>query len=137
MTQSFMLTIDMGGALDKALSAFIEDIEQRGLRDKLLLVVTGEMGRTPKINKDGGRDHWGKLSPLLLYGGAVKRGTVIGASDRRGGEPDREPCEQEHLLATIMHSAFDIGKLRVARDMPATLLRQIESLTPIPGALET
>ena len=54
----------MGAPLDHALSAFIEDLEARGLSEKILLVVTGEMGRTPKINKNGGRDHWGNLTPL-------------------------------------------------------------------------
>ena len=56
----------LGPQVDHAVSAYIEDVEARGLTDKILLVVTGEMGRTPRINKNGGRDHWGDLGPLLL-----------------------------------------------------------------------
>ena len=59
----------MGWPLDYAVSALIEDLESRGLDDRIMLVVTGEMGRTPKINAKGGRDHWGGLTPLMVYGG--------------------------------------------------------------------
>ena len=76
----------MGLPLDHALSAFIEDCQSRGLSDKILLVATGEMGRTPKVNAKGGRDHWGGLAPLLLYGGGLKMGQVIGQSTRDAGE---------------------------------------------------
>ncbi|MBL8796161.1 MAG: DUF1501 domain-containing protein [Planctomycetia bacterium] len=122
---------DMGPALDHAVSAFIEDVEARGLSDKILLIVTGEMGRTPKLNKDGGRDHWANLTPLLLYGGGLKTGQVIGRSRPSGDVPATEPYGQEHLLATIAHALFDVGQLRVQRDVPAALLRQIEAAQPI------
>ena len=71
---------------DHAVSAFIEDVEARGLRDKILLVCCGEMGRTPKINAKAGRDHWAGIAPLLLYGGGLKMGHVIGSSTCDGGE---------------------------------------------------
>ena len=77
----------VGRPFDHAVSAFIEDVEARGLRDKILLVCCGEMGRTPKINAKGGRDHWAGIAPLLLYGGGLKMGHVVGSSTRDGGEP--------------------------------------------------
>ena len=64
----------MGPPLDHALRAFIEDLDARGLQDKILLVACGEMGRTPRINPKGGRDHWGNLGPLLLAGGGSRPG---------------------------------------------------------------
>ncbi|MEM7014178.1 MAG: DUF1501 domain-containing protein, partial [Verrucomicrobiota bacterium] len=72
----------VGAPFDHAVSAFIEDVEARGLSEKILLVCCGEMGRTPKINKNGGRDHWGKIAPLMVYGGGLKMGQVIGQSSR-------------------------------------------------------
>jgi hypothetical protein len=75
----------VGGPLDHALSAFIEDVQARGLEEKILLVATGELGRTPRVNQNGGRDHWGNLTPLLFYGGGLRMGQVIGRSSRDGG----------------------------------------------------
>src|SRR5262249_54612661 len=108
----------MGGPLDHALSAFLTDVEARGLSDKILLVCCGEMGRTPRINNQGGRDHWGGSAPLLLAGGGLKMGQVIGQSDRNGGQPATEPVRLTHLIGTIMHTLFDVGKLRVVRGLP-------------------
>src|SRR4029079_19047793 len=88
----------------------VEDCEARGLSNKILLVATGEMGRTPKVNAKGGRDQLGGLAPLLFYGGGMKRGQVIGHSTRDAGEPQSEPYGNENLLATIMHTLIDIGQ---------------------------
>ena len=77
----------LGAQVDHAVAAFLEDVKQRGLSDKILLIVTGEMGRTPKLSKDGGRDHWGNLTPLLLAGGGLNMGQVIGQSDKQAGAP--------------------------------------------------
>jgi len=123
----------VGAPFDHAVSAFIEDIEARGLSDKFLLVCCGEMGRTPAINKDGGRDHWGNLAPLLLYGGGLKMGQVIGQSSRDGSEPASQPVTMKDLLATIMHTLLDIGQVRL---MPGVPQRVIEAMTrgePIRG----
>ena len=123
----------MAPPLDHALSAFVEDCEARGLSDKILLVATGEMGRTPKVNAKGGRDHWGGLSPLLLYGGGLKMGQVIGHSTRDAGEPQSEPIGMDNLLATIMHSLLDIGQVRLMTGLPQDLLRAITTPEPIKG----
>jgi uncharacterized protein (DUF1501 family) len=120
----------VGAPFDRAVSAFIEDVESRGLGDKILLVACGEMGRSPKINKNGGRDHWGGLAPLLLYGGGLKMGQVVGESTRDAAEPKTAPVTPRHLLATIAHTLFDLGKLRVARNLPDEITRLTE-LEPI------
>jgi hypothetical protein len=122
-----------GLPLDHAVSAFVEDCEARGLSDKILLVATGEMGRTPKINARGGRDHWGGLAPLLLYGGGLKMGQVIGNSTRDAGEPQSEPFGNENLLATIMHTLLDIGQVRLMPGLPQDVLRATTSPSPISG----
>jgi len=122
-----------GLPLDHAVSAFIEDCAERGLSEKILLVVTGEMGRSPKVNKDGGRDHWGNLTPLLLSGGGLPMGQVIGQSSRDGGEPATEPVTSQHLLGTIMHTLFDVSELRLARNLPSELLKKIGGWDRVPG----
>jgi hypothetical protein len=122
-----------GQPLDHALSAFIEDCEARGLADDILLVATGEMGRTPRINKNGGRDHWGGLAPLLVYGGALPRGQVIGSSSRDAGEPASDPYGNENLLATVMHTLLDLGQVRLMTGLPQDLLRALTTPQPIAG----
>jgi len=122
----------MAPPMDHAISAFLEDLKQRGLEDKVLLVACGEMGRTPKVNKNGGRDHWGELAPLLLAGGGLKTGQVIGQSDRDGGRPNSDPVRIRNLISTVMHTLFDVGKLRVTRGVSRELLTMTEA-EPIPG----
>jgi hypothetical protein len=122
----------MGPPLDHALSAFLEDVAARGLSDRILLVCCGEMGRTPKINKNGGRDHWGNLGPLLLAGGGLNVGQVIGRSARNGGEPNSDPVRIRNLIGTVMHTLFDVGQLRIARGVPREIL-QLAEWDPIPG----
>ena len=119
-------------AVDKAASAFIEDIQQRGLSEKVLLVITGEFGRTPRINKNGGRDHWGNLCTLAFAGGGLKTGQVVGRSDRTGSRPASQPISSSQVLSTIMHSLFDIGQLRVQADLPKDLEQIVVNQQPIP-----
>jgi uncharacterized protein (DUF1501 family) len=121
----------VGQPFDHAVSAFIEDVESRGLSEKILLVACGEMGRTPKINARGGRDHWGRLAPLLMYGGGLKMGQVVGRSDANAGEPNSDPVGIPNLIATIFHSLFDVSELRLQSGIPESLLRLIESGEPI------
>lgn len=121
----------VGLPFDHAVSAFIEDVEARGLREKILLVCCGEMGRTPRINARGGRDHWGRLSPLMVYGGGLKMGQVIGQSTRDGGEPESRGYNIRNLIATIMHTLMDVGELRLKTGFPPKLLNAITSGEPI------
>lgn len=121
----------VGAPFDHAVSAFIEDVEARGLSEKILLVCCGEMGRNPVINKNGGRDHWGKLAPLILYGGGLKTGQVIGRSDRKGGEPASNPILMENLTATILHSLLDPGEVRLVDGLSNEMLSAMTSPSPI------
>ncbi|MEO1979965.1 MAG: DUF1501 domain-containing protein, partial [Fuerstiella sp.] len=118
-------------AVDKAVSAFIEDVRERGLSRKILLVITGEFGRTPKINTNGGRDHWGNLCTLAFVGGGLKMGQVVGRSDRTGSKPDSEPISSSNVLATIMHTLFDVGELRLQTGVPKDVERIITGNAPI------
>lgn len=103
----------VGGAFDHGLAALIGDLEARGLDEKILVVACGEMGRTPRLNRTGGRDHWAKLAPLLLYGGGMPAGRVIGQSTRDGGEPVGDNLTIRNLISTILHTVLDIGQLRL------------------------
>ncbi len=111
----------LGRQVDHAVAAFLDDLHDRGLSDRVLLIVTGEMGRTPRLNNRGGRDHWGNLTPLVLAGGGLRMGQVIGQSDRQAGSPVTEPHGPANLIATILHFLFDIGQLRLRPDLPREL----------------
>ncbi len=90
-------------ALDAALSTLFVDLAQRGLLETTLVVITGEFGRTPRVNKNAGRDHWGPAFTVALGGGGIKGGRVIGRSDARAERPATEPFGPEDLSATICH----------------------------------
>jgi uncharacterized protein (DUF1501 family) len=122
----------LGSAVDKAVSAFIEDLEQRGLSEKVLLVITGEFGRTPRINKKAGRDHWGHQCTLALAGGGLKMGQVIGQSDRTASRPATDPIGVPELMSTVMHTLFNIGELRVTQGIPNDIAQAITAGQPIP-----
>jgi uncharacterized protein (DUF1501 family) len=126
----------MGKPLDYALSAFLEDVEARGLSERILLVVCGEMGRTPRINKNGGRDHWGNLAPLLVAGGGLKMGQVIGQSSRNGGEPKTDPVGIPNLIGTILHTLFDVFQLRIDPSVPREVTQTMASYEPIAGLVD-
>jgi hypothetical protein len=90
-----------GPPLDQMISALVTDLYQRGLDRKVLLVVWGEFGRTPRVNKTGGRDHWGSLMSILLAGGGLRVGQVIGASSAKGELPVSRPVTPGDVLSTI------------------------------------
>jgi hypothetical protein len=117
--------------LDHAVAAFLDDVEARGLSEKILLVICGEMGRTPKIEQLGGRNHWGNLGPLLLAGGGLPMGQVIGRSTANGGEPADEPIHMRHLLGTIFHTLFDVAELRLRPDATGAVTKLITESEPI------
>ncbi len=86
---------------DQGLSALLDDLHARGLLDSTLVVVMGEMGRTPRINKWGGRDHWGPSLFALLAGGGVPAGAVVGRTDDKAAAPASDPVQPAELAATI------------------------------------
>ena len=121
----------VGRPFDHAVSAFIEDVEARGLQEKILLVCCGEMGRSPKINGKGGRDHWAGSAPLLLYGGGLNMGQVVGSSTKDGGEPASDRVTIPNLYATIMETILDVGVVRATPGIPEEVSRVIHGASPI------
>ncbi|MBI3466324.1 MAG: DUF1501 domain-containing protein [Planctomycetes bacterium] len=89
--------------LDRGLSALIEDLDQRGRLDETLIVCMGEFGRTPKINPNAGRDHWGDCSSTVLAGGGIRGGRVHGASDKHGAFPESDAVDPVDIQSTIYH----------------------------------
>jgi hypothetical protein len=88
-------------SLDSAMSTLFRDLADRGMLDSTLVVITGEFGRTPRINKNAGRDHWGPSFTVILGGGGVKGARVIGKSDARAERPASDPFGPEDLAATM------------------------------------
>jgi hypothetical protein len=89
--------------MDQAYSALLEDLDARGLLAETLVVWVGEFGRSPRINRAGGRDHWGHVFSAALAGGGVRGGQVLGASDRTGGRPRDGRVQPQDLTATVFH----------------------------------
>ncbi|WP_406694652.1 DUF1501 domain-containing protein [Singulisphaera sp. Ch08] len=89
---------------DQGISALVEDIYARGLDQDVTVVVWGEFGRSPKINKDAGRDHWAPVNGTLMAGGGMKVGQVIGSTDKLGGAAASHPIHYHDVLATVYHN---------------------------------
>jgi hypothetical protein len=88
-------------AFDAAFAGLITDLDQRGLLDTTLVMVTSEFGRTPKVNENAGRDHWARVYSQVLAGGGITRGQIYGASNATASEPDTDPVTVENYLATV------------------------------------
>lgn len=101
--------------VDQSLSALLDDLDQRGRLDDTLVLCLGEFGRTPKINANAGRDHWGHCSTTFVAGGGLRTGQVIGASDRIGAYPVSEPIAPVDIHATMYH-VLGINPQQVVRD---------------------
>jgi hypothetical protein len=86
---------------DQAYAALIKDLERRGMLEKTLVMVSSEFGRSPKINKDAGRDHWPKVFSVVFAGGGFKKGLVYGSSDPTGSEPAEDPLTVENMATTV------------------------------------
>ncbi len=100
--------------LDQGVSSLVEDLYQRGLDKDVSVVVWGEFGRTPTINKDAGRDHWPRVSCALLACGGMKTGQVIGVTDRLGGEVTERPVQFGDVFASLYHNlGIDVTKVTV------------------------
>ncbi len=100
--------------LDQALSALIEDLDQRGMLDDTSIVVWGEFGRTPKINGNAGRDHWPRVSCALLAGGGMRTGKVIGSTNRLGEQAEDRPVHFQEVFATLYKAVgIDLDHLAI------------------------
>ena len=103
----FEIMRQRGPQFDQSVSALIEDLEQRGMRDDVLVVVVGEFGRTPRIHVHKGcpgREHWGPAGCALLYGGGLAMGQIVGSTNDKGEHPQDRPLTYQSLLATIYHA---------------------------------
>ena len=109
--------MDVSGPwLDRMVTALVEDIYDRGLDKKVLLLVWGEFGRTPRINKTGGRDHWGSLMSVLMAGGGLRVGQVIGASNSKGEVPVERPIGPLDILVMVYrHLGMDLNLQTINR----------------------
>jgi hypothetical protein len=94
---------NLGPQVDHAVSAFVQDVHNRGLENDILLVITGEFGRTPRINGGAGRDHWAPLSTLALSGGGLRMGQAVGESNSKAEVPKSRPISPQDLMATVFH----------------------------------
>ena len=100
--------------LDQGVTALVEDLHSRGLDKDVTVIAWGEFGRTPRINKDAGRDHWPKVSCALLAGGGLRTGQVIGSTDRLGEEARDRPVHFQEIFATLYHNlGIDVRKATV------------------------
>jgi hypothetical protein len=109
---------------DRGLSALVDDMNLRGLLDETLVLVMGEFGRTPKINKDAGRDHWGPAASILFAGAGVQRGLVLGATDKQGAYVTRRPVSPADVAFTV----FDCLGIDPRKQLTAPDGRPIEIL---------
>jgi uncharacterized protein (DUF1501 family) len=109
--KNFDLVRDHGAKLDQAFSALIDDLKVRGMLDDVSVLVWGEFGRTPTINKGAGRDHWPQVSCALMAGGGMKLGKAIGSTDRNGGTANNRPVHPGEIIATMYHNlGIDVSR---------------------------
>ncbi len=101
---NFGLVRDHGGKLDQGLSALVDDLDSRGMLDDVTVIAWGEFGRTPKINKGAGRDHWPQVSCAILAGGGMRTGQAIGSTNRLGEVPKDRPVHTQEVVATLYHN---------------------------------
>src|SRR5438552_14039118 len=129
-SKNFDLVRDHGAKLDQCLSALIEDLGERGMLDDVTVIAWGEFGRTPRINKNAGRDHWPNVSCALMAGGGMKTGQVIGATNRLGEEATERPVHFQEIFATLYHNlGIDVSAARLID--PAGRPQYLVEKTPI------
>src|SRR5262249_9167778 len=115
-------------------AALIDDLAQRGRLAETLVVFLTEFGRTPKISKTGGRDHWGKAGSIFLAGGGVQGGQVVGATDRQGALPTTRNYTPAHVAATILQ-AIGLSPESTVRDRQQRPMAALPTGEAIPGVL--
>jgi len=112
---------------DQAFAALIRDLAQRGMLDSTLVLVTTEFGRTPKVNKTAGRDHYPKVFSIVMAGGGIKQGQIYGSTDPTGSEPDNDPLMVADYAATIYHLlGIDWDKNLMAGNRPVKIVKDGE-----------
>lgn len=102
--QNFALVRDHGAKLDQAVTALVQDLEERGMLDDVTVLVWGEFGRTPRVNPGAGRDHWPQVSCCLMAGGGMRTGQVVGSTNRLGEIPKDRPVHMQEIVATAYYN---------------------------------
>jgi hypothetical protein len=133
----------LGNQVDHAVSAFLDDVQERGLSEQILLVITGEMGRTPlKFARSegnvgpGGTGHWSEVTPLVFAGGGLKMGQVIGETDRTASQAVTERYGPSNLLATILQVLFNAAQARITPEaLPVEVNQLLNEGQPIGGLM--
>ncbi|MEO2030825.1 MAG: DUF1501 domain-containing protein [Planctomycetaceae bacterium] len=103
-TKNFPRMRQMAPIVDQGLTALIHDLDERGMLDDVTIIAWGEFGRSPRVNKNGGRDHWPAVSPAIITGGGCRPGQVIGRTDRHAGAPIERPVHFKDVIATLYHN---------------------------------
>ena len=129
---NFNLVRDHGGKLDQAVSALIEDLDQRGMLNDVTVVVWGEFGRTPRVNDQAGRDHWPQVNSALLAGGGMRTGQVIGSTNRLGEYAKDRPVHVQEIVATIYKNLGIDPTSTTFRDPTGRPQFLVEHRTPMP-----
>jgi hypothetical protein len=122
--------------VDRAIAALIEDLSARGLYEKTLVVAMGEFGRTPRMNPEGGRDHWGHVFSVLMGCGSMKMGQTIGKSNARGEYPLDRPLTPQDVAATVFHHLGIDGRkvyFHDAQNRPTALIETGEPIRELVG----
>ena len=128
------LANDLIPPADRAFAALITDLEERGLLDTTLVVMMGEMGRTPRVNAQAGRDHWSMAQSILFAGGGIKPGQIIGATDAQAAAPTSDPVSVADVLRTI-HTLLGIDSTREYPDPLGRPVPLVNGGTVIPGLI--
>ncbi|MBK8098756.1 MAG: DUF1501 domain-containing protein [Planctomycetes bacterium] len=113
------------GEVDQAFAALLADLDDRGLLERTVVLLTTEFGRTPRLNGNGGRDHWPRVFSIALAGGGIRRGFVLGRSNAGGADPEVDPVRPPDLAATVF-SLLGLDpekKLMAPGDRPIDLVR--------------
>src|SRR5262249_15483198 len=117
--------------LDRAVAALVEDLIQRGLYEKTLVVVMGEFGRTPRMNRDAGRDHWGHTFSMVMGNARMRMGQVIGRSSPPGESVSDRPITPQDVAATVFHHLGIDGHSVTFRDSLDRPLHLLDHGQPI------
>ncbi|MCH2202160.1 MAG: DUF1501 domain-containing protein [Fuerstiella sp.] len=124
-SKNFPRMRQMAPIVDHGLTALVEDLDERGMLDDVTVIAWGEFGRSPRVNKDGGRDHWPQVGPAIIAGGGCRSGQVIGSTDRQAAVPVKRPVHYKDIFATLYHNlGIDASKTTIddLRGRPQYLL---------------
>ena len=130
-TKNFPRMRQMAPIVDQGLTALIDDLDERGMLDDVTVIAWGEFGRSPRVNKNGGRDHWPGVGPAIIAGGGCQPGQIIGRTDRHGGTPTERAVHYKDVFATLYHNlGIDASRTTVndLRGRPQFLLDAGESI---------